>query len=667
MLALLLSLQVFPSIGEPYTVFHHSHGLDRVSSLFIAISRPARPSDLPVRGWVRAPGDSLRVIVTYPRVPQGPGFMMLDSTWIWLERSPASGIPDTLVGKWIHHNRGSDTLWVRRPPAGQSLAFIGCYRPYMRPGGAHPNPRCSQRVITLRELGFPVIADALAIDTLPPAASLMALRNSYLYLSGVTAQGFSIADSPAVQISGSIDLRAIVAMDDWTPAGDDRGIIEKWAVGSEYIFRVKLTSGVLEAFWNDGTGNSTAVSTVAPAVNDGDPLAVRVTLDFSGVDPVATFFTKAFGDALGRLSDNTGWIQLGAAVTVVGGKKAIQDTASAIDFGHRGTNDDLMAGKYYEAVVMDGINGAVKVHWRAQDYRPPGNTITGRTGNTVTLTGNSWTFVPAWNPADFPILATARAFWFAGDGNGAYGPSGVNPWADLSGNNHHAQLGATAGPGHGDEPTFIAAGGGPLSYWLHDGNDFFQVADNDNLDFATTESFTVMWRGLISTTASGISRGLVVKEVAAGGPGWVLFKDNATDGYGGFQISDGTAFNTDRFTEFGDPAGVLVTRIGRRDADANEVETFEDGVRSGTPVTDTTTGTQANSQPIRIGAYSDVTTNSVENLTRTYVAAIWRSALSGAQLLALQSELASFRIYQPDTFGSAHRGHLRRAGALLLR
>jgi hypothetical protein len=175
---------------------------------------------------------------------------------------------------------------------------------------------------------------------------------SYVYLPGVASNHMSVPDEAALDITGDIDIRVQVAMDDWTPASQAT-LVGKYGGGGERSYQLVIVTGgggALRINWTtDGTTGISATSTVTPTITDGAPLWVRVTLDVdngaSGYD--AKFFTSP---------DGVTWTQLGATVTGVG-TTSIFSSNRDVFVGLSSGTTGIFAGKVYRAQVLDGIDG----------------------------------------------------------------------------------------------------------------------------------------------------------------------------------------------------------------------------------------------------------------------------------------------------------------------
>jgi hypothetical protein len=147
------------------------------------------------------------------------------------------------------------------------------------------------------------------------AASLMALLGcgtadsggapSANYLSIPTA-GYHVStpDKAAFQPGlSTVDLRAKVAMTDWTPAGN-AFMLAKWGAVTEYGMFVSA-GGNLNGAWNNAAGvGQFCVSTVATGVTDGATKWIRALL--APAAGTCDFFLS---------DDGSAWAALGTQVT----------------------------------------------------------------------------------------------------------------------------------------------------------------------------------------------------------------------------------------------------------------------------------------------------------------------------------------------------------------
>ena len=163
-------------------------------------------------------------------------------------------------------------------------------------------------------------------------------------------------------------------------------------------------------------------------------------------------------------------------------------------------------------------------------------------------------------------------------------------------------------------------------------DDYLEVADHADLDFGAAEDLTIIFAGRTYDVSPGALGFLIGKSTGTGtAAGWVLF--NNTIGSAQGMIKDGSFNPSDGK---GLTNGQAFAATMRRDTVADEIEVLVDGVGSGSPGTDTTTGSLANAGIVSIGAASD---GSQMIHGEFHGAAIFRSALSDADIASVGSEL----------------------------
>jgi hypothetical protein len=166
-------------------------------------------------------------------------------------------------------------------------------------------------------------------------------------------------------------------------------------------------------------------------------------------------------------------------------------------------------------------------------------------------------------------------------------------------------------------------------------DDFFEIADSPDLDFAADESLTlaVVVR-LYGTTADQVL--IAKKQDLVATAGFSL--DRGTANAPPFMIADGVAAPEDIGPAI--TQGLFFVVAGVRNVGDDDVEAFTRGVGSGSPTTDTTTLTLANALPLRIGASSHAVPASFGDF-EFIGAAIFREALSDGDVLRLNQ---AFRV-----------------------
>ena len=177
---------------------------------------------------------------------------------------------------------------------------------------------------------------------------------TYLYLPGIAGNYASTPDAGALDITGDIDLRCKVALDDWTP-GSLSTLVGKYGASGQrsYLLYVNTTGTLGFQSTADGSTAIISTSTIAPTVVDGATLWVRATLD---VDNGASGNTVTFYTS----TDGTNWTQLGDPV-VNAGTTSIFNSTALLGVGAYATSGATSParGKFFRAQVLNGIGGTV--------------------------------------------------------------------------------------------------------------------------------------------------------------------------------------------------------------------------------------------------------------------------------------------------------------------
>jgi len=215
-------------------------------------------------------------------------------------------------------------------------------------------------------------------------ANLATLDAGVALLTGVAGDFFSTPDSVAASITGDIDIRVRVAMDDWTPAAID-SVIGKWPEGGQNSYLLQyLTTGKLRLLTtSDGSASIFQDSTVGAGFTDGSTHWLRVTLDVDNgaTQHVYTFFTS---DDITDDPDLVTWTQLGTTVTVSAVVSIFDGTGSVETGAHQGGVAAPLAGRCHRAAILNGIDGTIAV-----DFNPALATV--NTSTFTAATGEVWT------------------------------------------------------------------------------------------------------------------------------------------------------------------------------------------------------------------------------------------------------------------------------------
>jgi hypothetical protein len=158
-----------------------------------------------------------------------------------------------------------------------------------------------------------------------------------------------------------LDVRVMVAPDTWTPTPAINTIIARNSQvngGRGWQFYLR-NDGRLQVRWYP-TGDSTpirvAISSVTPAgVVNGEPTWLRLTLerDVAGQSRVRFYQSPA--------GDGATWTEIGTPVLGTTGPTELFLSANPLTVGGSGTagTSDNLLGKYFRAIVQDGIDGPV--------------------------------------------------------------------------------------------------------------------------------------------------------------------------------------------------------------------------------------------------------------------------------------------------------------------
>lgn len=207
---------------------------------------------------------------------------------------------------------------------------------------------------------------------------------NYIYLPGTTDSTMSVDSENAFNITGDLDLRAYVALDDWTPSAINI-LISKFDNNTTderaYELRIDTDGKISIDFAREGGTNSNVrISTAAITIADGQPLWVRATLDVdngaSGHD--VKFYTS---------TDGTNWTQLGDTVTTVNTVTIRNSGTEIVRLGRRSTgNTGITTCKFYRAQIYDGIDGTKVLDVDTSVITSGSATsFTAETGQTVTI------------------------------------------------------------------------------------------------------------------------------------------------------------------------------------------------------------------------------------------------------------------------------------------
>jgi hypothetical protein len=247
---------------------------------------------------------------------------------------------------------------------------------------------------------------------------------NYLYLPGVAGNGASTPSSAALSMTGDLEIVVRVALDDWTPSAFSVLVSKRNGSTAGYELAANAAGG-LQFLWMNGTSNGEAVSFTLPFA-DSAAYWVRFTFDADNGSGqrVGSFFYAA-----DQATEPSVWTTVNTVTTA--GTATLSTDATALSVGQRPNTGNPTAGKFYRAIVRDGIGGSTVFDADFTQGITSGaqTTFTATTGQTVTINRST---------AGRKSVAVVRPVWLLGT------------------------------------------------------DDFFEVADNALLDFDATDSFTVV-------------------------------------------------------------------------------------------------------------------------------------------------------------------------------
>lgn len=213
---------------------------------------------------------------------------------------------------------------------------------------------------------------------------------AHVRLPGTNTTRVSTVDSAGLSLTGDLDVRACLSMDDWTP-GAIQSIIGHWnSSGNVRSWQFSVnTAGTLFFQWSV-LGTSTVItstSTVATGFTDATTHWVRVTHDVDngavGNDVAFYYSDESVNTAAGSVT----WTQLGTTVTTAAVTSHFDSTAApAIGALSVGGTQRIVANFYY-AELRSSIGGTIV---GSPDFRTAAQITTPNTVFTDSIP-NAWT------------------------------------------------------------------------------------------------------------------------------------------------------------------------------------------------------------------------------------------------------------------------------------
>lgn len=396
---------------------------------------------------------------------------------------------------------------------------------------------------------------------------------NYLYLPGVAGNYASTPDAAGLDITGDIELVVRCSADTWTPAAEQYFLAKYSTVGNQRSYVLGCAPSGRLSFRTsvDGTAAIYSQTSVIPTMTAGVTYWLRVTAD---LDNGAGGNTIRFFMAADQPTEPTSWTQIGTDV-VNTGTTSIYSGSAALEIGTiTGGVSANYAGRVYRAMVRNGIGGSVvfDADFTVGITTGAQTSFTATTGQTVTINRST---------AGRKAVAVTQSVWLLGT------------------------------------------------------DDYFEIADNDLLDFGASDSFTVLavarkWGNGYTTTAGfyAAKQGDPTTQ-----PGYRLGYDATTDVFAG-RGGGATVATGARGT-----AGEFEIIAGVRNVSADTFTVFKNGVAA-TAVSDSTTATLANGLALNVGRI-DLAASSLYADMELFAVAVIRRALTAGEIAALSSYYAS--------------------------
>lgn len=208
---------------------------------------------------------------------------------------------------------------------------------------------------------------------------------THLRLPGVNGNSASTPDSVANSVTGNIDVRIKLSMDDWTPAVD-MTLAGKWESVGQRSWFFAIGASVYLYYSLDGSTLLSAFFPGAPFAN-GATGWLRFTRDATSGE------IKCYNS-----SDGASWTQLGS--TVAGTAGNLHESTQSIRIGAFSASSlTPLAGRVYYWELRNGIDGTV-----VSAFDPTRGTV--GAASFVATTGETWTVNTSGTP---PALLQGRA------------------------------------------------------------------------------------------------------------------------------------------------------------------------------------------------------------------------------------------------------------------
>lgn len=214
-------------------------------------------------------------------------------------------------------------------------------------------------------------------------------QDPYVYQPGTVSKFISTPDNAALDITGDLEIVLKVAADSWKPT-QQKGLFGKYnSSTNQRSFLITLeTSGKLyfirssDGINTSSPNGSSFLTTNAVPFTDGKPYWLKVTYSSNiGGNHLASFFYSQ-----DQNDEPTNWISIPSAAAVAGTGPIFSGSANLLVGGWE-SNSGLVAGKFYRAILRNGINGTTVADFDARKVNYNSSTYLDNYGRTWTLNG----------------------------------------------------------------------------------------------------------------------------------------------------------------------------------------------------------------------------------------------------------------------------------------
>jgi hypothetical protein len=203
--------------------------------------------------------------------------------------------------------------------------------------------------------------------------------------TGAGSNYWSAGDLAMFSGATQLELRAVISLTDWTPAGANVIFAQNSGAGTRAILWSVDTSGFLSlTLSNDGTASTTVTSGCQASDVDGQMLCVGVTWrTTAGATQFYVKRTTPDRAATDRASAFTTWTTLGAVVA--GQTTSIFNSTSGCVVGAASNGTSSLTGTIYQVSAATTIGGAAGMLFN------PATAASTAASSWVSTTGETWT------------------------------------------------------------------------------------------------------------------------------------------------------------------------------------------------------------------------------------------------------------------------------------